>query len=70
MAQKVGSAAGARAHPMHLCEGPKDPTWMASRELHEDKMWARIHMATNLEVKKVPLGVAMEPFCSSNPPSM
>lgn len=58
-----------RAHPMYLYEGPEDPTRMASGELPEDEMRARIHTATDLEVEKVMLRVTVEPFSLSNPPS-
>lgn len=58
-----------RAHPMNPYEGPKDPTRMASGELPEDELRAHIHTSTDLELEKILLHVAMEPFCLSNPPS-
>ncbi|XP_044357181.1 uncharacterized protein [Triticum aestivum] len=42
---------------------------MAPGELCVDELLAHIHIATNLEVEKVPLDIIMEPCGSINPPS-
>lgn len=54
---------------MYLYMGPEDPSRMAPKEVREDELRAHIHTAMDLEVEKVPLGVAVEPFLSRNPPS-